>query len=83
MQTIVGMLLMGRADLGAPLSQLSPWLDMLIRDDEAVFGLLEAQREGTCDGTTLEHLRTQPRPRLRVHLPGDGRTQRSQVCCPH
>lgn len=43
MQTIVGMLIMGQVDLGAPLSQRSPWLDMLIRTDEEVFGMLEAQ----------------------------------------
>src|SRR4026209_180417 len=44
MQKIVGMLLMDRTDLGAPISSLSPWLNMLIRTDEDVFGLLEAQR---------------------------------------
>jgi aryl sulfotransferase len=44
MQKIVGMLLLDRTDLGAPISSLSPWLDMLIRTDEDVFGLLEAQR---------------------------------------
>ena len=43
MQTIVGMLLLDRTDLGAPISTISPWLDMLIRTDEEVFGLLEAQ----------------------------------------
>jgi len=43
MQHIVGMLLLDRTDLGAPISQLSPWLDMLIRTDDEVFGLLEAQ----------------------------------------
>jgi aryl sulfotransferase len=43
MQTIVGMLLLDRVDLGAPISTISPWLDMLIRSDEEVFGLLEAQ----------------------------------------
>ena len=43
MQTIVGMLLLGRVDLGAPLSRVSPWLDMLIRTDDEVFGLLAAQ----------------------------------------
>ena len=30
MQKIVGMLLLDRPDLGAPISSLSPWLDMLI-----------------------------------------------------
>ena len=44
MQNIVGMLVLDRVDLGAPISTLSPWLDMLIRTDEEVFGLLDAQR---------------------------------------
>ncbi len=43
MQQIVGMLLLGRTDLGAPISAISPWLDMLTRTEEEVFGLLEAQ----------------------------------------
>lgn len=43
MQTIVGMLLLDRIDLGAPISTISPWLDMLIRDDDEVFGMLERQ----------------------------------------
>jgi aryl sulfotransferase len=43
MQTIVGMLLLGRVDLGAPISTISPWLDMLIRSDQEVFGLLDRQ----------------------------------------
>ncbi|MCZ3386583.1 MAG: sulfotransferase domain-containing protein [Actinomycetia bacterium] len=43
MQNIVGMLLLDRTDLGAPISTFSPWLDMLIRDDAEVFGLLERQ----------------------------------------
>ncbi len=43
MQTIVGMLLLDRTDLGAPIGTLSPWLDMLIRTDDEVFGLLERQ----------------------------------------
>lgn len=43
MQTIVGMLLLDRIDLGAPISTISPWLDMLIRDDDEVFGLLDQQ----------------------------------------
>jgi aryl sulfotransferase len=43
MQTIVGMLLLDRTDLGAPISSLSPWLDMLIRTDDEVFGLLDGQ----------------------------------------
>jgi aryl sulfotransferase len=44
MQSIVGMLVLGRPDLGEPISRLSPWLDMLIVTDEEVFGRLEAQR---------------------------------------
>jgi hypothetical protein len=43
MQTIAGMLLLDRTELGAPISLISPWLDMLIRTDDDVFGLLEAQ----------------------------------------
>jgi hypothetical protein len=43
MQQIVGMLLLDTTDLGAPVSTISPWLDMLIRSDEEVFGILEAQ----------------------------------------
>ncbi len=43
MQTIVGMLLLDRVDLGAPISTISPWLDMLIRSDEETFGLLDRQ----------------------------------------
>jgi diadenosine tetraphosphatase ApaH/serine/threonine PP2A family protein phosphatase len=43
MQQIVGSLVLGRPELGGPLSTISPWLDMLIRTDEQVFGLLEAQ----------------------------------------
>jgi len=44
MQTIVGMLLLDRTDLGAPLGTLSPWLDMQIRTEADVFSMLEAQR---------------------------------------
>jgi hypothetical protein len=43
MQTIVGMLLLDRVDVGVPISQLSPWLDMQIYTDEEVFGRLERQ----------------------------------------
>ncbi|MGZ5329095.1 MAG: sulfotransferase domain-containing protein, partial [Actinomycetota bacterium] len=43
MQTIVGMLLLDRVDLGAPIATISPWLDMLTRTDDEVFGLLDAQ----------------------------------------
>jgi hypothetical protein len=43
MQTIVGMLLHDRVELGAPISMISPWLDMLLHSDDEVFGILEAQ----------------------------------------
>jgi aryl sulfotransferase len=43
MQTIVGMLLLDRIDLGAPISTISPWLDMLTRTEDEVFGRLDAQ----------------------------------------
>lgn len=43
MQTIVGMLLFDRVDLGAPISTISPWLDMLIHTDDEVLGLLDRQ----------------------------------------
>src|SRR3954451_9134777 len=43
MQNIVGMLLLDRTDLGAPISELSPWLDMLLRSDDEVFGVFDAQ----------------------------------------
>jgi aryl sulfotransferase len=36
MQMIVGMLLLNRTDLGAPISSISPWLDMLIHTDDDV-----------------------------------------------
>jgi len=43
MQTIVGMLVLDRVDLGAPIDAISPWLDMLIYTDEEMFRLLEEQ----------------------------------------
>ena len=43
MQNIVGSLVLARPVLGVPISTLSPWLDMLIRTDDEVFGLLDAQ----------------------------------------
>lgn len=43
MQAIVGMLVMGRTDLGEPISQVSPWLDMLIWTDDEVFERLASQ----------------------------------------
>jgi hypothetical protein len=43
MQTIVGMLVLGRVRFGAPISTISPWLDMLVRTEGEVFELLEGQ----------------------------------------
>jgi aryl sulfotransferase len=43
MQTIVGMLILDRADLRMPLSSISPWLDMLLHTEEDTFSILEAQ----------------------------------------
>jgi hypothetical protein len=45
MQTIVGMLLLGRVELGAPISTISPWLDMQIHSDDEVFGILDRQTQ--------------------------------------
>jgi len=42
MQTIVGILLNQRTDL-PPIGTISPWLDMQIRTEDEIFGLLEAQ----------------------------------------
>ncbi len=44
MQQIAGSLVLDRPVLDVPISTLSPWLDMLIRTDDEVFGLLEAQQ---------------------------------------
>lgn len=43
MQRIVGMLLRDEVDLGVPMGTISPWLDMQVRTEEEVFGLLGAQ----------------------------------------
>lgn len=43
MQNLVGMLVFGRVDLGAPLSALSPWLDMQLHPIDEVLARLEAQ----------------------------------------
>ena len=64
MQTIVGMLLLDRVDLGAPISTLSPWLDMLIRTDDEVFGLLDRQTH---------------RRFIKTHTPLDGLPQHDEV----
>ena len=62
MQNIVGSLVLGRPVLGAPISTLSPWLDMLIRTDDEVFGLLDAQdhRRWITTHTTLDGLPMHP-----------------------
>jgi len=44
LQTIVGMLLRQTTDL-PPIGTICPWLDMQIRSEEEIFGLLEAQTE--------------------------------------
>ena len=64
MQTIVGMLLLDRVDLGAPIGTLSPWLDMLIRTDDEVFGLLELQTH---------------RRFIKTHTPLDGMPRHDEV----
>ena len=57
MQNIVGMLVHGRTDLGRPITEISPWLDMLTRPLEEVVAMLEAQ----------EHRRF-----IKTHTPFDG-----------
>ncbi len=64
MQTIVGMLLLDRVPLDVPISTVSPWLDMLIRSEEEVFGLLAAQRH---------------RRFIKTHTPLDGLPWRDTV----
>jgi aryl sulfotransferase len=64
MQTIVGMLLLDRTDLGAPISSISPWLDMLIRTDDEVLGVLDGQ----------SHRRF-----IKTHTPLDGVPRRHSV----
>jgi hypothetical protein len=43
MQTIVGMLLLDRTDLGCRSCSISPWLDMLIQLGGETLSILEAQ----------------------------------------
>lgn len=64
MQTIVGMLLLDRVDLGAPITAISPWLDVLIRSDDEVFGSLDRQ----------SHRRF-----IKTHTPLDGVPRHSSV----
>lgn len=64
MQNIVGMLLRGQVDLGGPLTVVSPWLDMMIRPEDEVFGLLERQTS---------------RRFIKTHTPLDGLPRRDGV----
>lgn len=64
MQNLVGMLVLGRADLGAPLSQLSPWLDMQLHPIEEVIGRLDDQ---------------QHRRFIKTHTPLDGLPEHPSV----
>jgi hypothetical protein len=64
MQAIVGMLLHDTTDLGVPIAELSPWLDMKLRTDEEVFGLLEPQTG---------------RRFIKTHTPLDGVPRRDDV----
>lgn len=57
MQNIVGMLVLGRTDLGRPITEISPWLDMLTRPLDDVVALLDAQ----------DHRRF-----IKTHTPFDG-----------
>ncbi|WP_436793899.1 sulfotransferase domain-containing protein [Actinospongicola halichondriae] len=57
MQNIVGMLVLGTPDLGRPITEISPWLDMLTRPLDEVVAMLEAQ----------EHRRF-----IKTHTPLDG-----------
>lgn len=43
MQRIVGTVVFDRVDFGAPISTISPWLDMQVRTEEEVFALLAEQ----------------------------------------
>lgn len=57
MQNIVGMLVFERTDLGGPITEISPWLDMLTRSLDDVVAILDAQ----------EHRRF-----IKTHTPLDG-----------
>lgn len=63
-QNLVGMMVLGRADLGAPLSQLSPWLDMQLHPVEEVVARLGAQ---------------QHRRFIKTHTPLDGLPEHPSV----
>ena len=57
MQSLVGMLLLDRIDLGAPITAISPWLDARLVAEEDVVALLDAQ----------DHRRF-----IKTHTPVDG-----------
>ncbi len=64
MQNIVAMLVLGRTDLDRPITEISPWLDMLTRPRDEVVAMLEAQ----------EHRRF-----IKTHTPLDGVPEDPQV----
>lgn len=64
MQSVVGMLVLGRVDLGGPISTISPWLDGTTHSDSEVFAALEQQ----------DHRRF-----VKTHTPLDGIPRRDDV----
>jgi aryl sulfotransferase len=64
MQSVVGMLVLGRVDLGGPISTISPWLDGSTHSDSEVFAMLEQQ----------DHRRF-----VKTHTPLDGIPQHDEV----
>jgi hypothetical protein len=64
MQTIVGMLLHDTPRLDTPISELAPWVDMKIRTEDEVFGMLERQTH---------------RRFMKTHTPLDGVPRRDEV----
>ncbi len=64
MQTIVGMLLVDRVELGTPMGLVSPWLDMLTRPEPELAALLAAQTH---------------RRFLKTHTPLDGLPEDPEV----
>jgi hypothetical protein len=64
MQTIVGMLVFDRVELGAPMGLVSPWLDMLTRPADELYGLLDAQTH---------------RRFIKTHTPLDGLPSRDTI----
>jgi aryl sulfotransferase len=64
MQTLVGTLLLGDGGIDRPMGLISPWLDMLTRNRQELFDLLDAQ----------EHRRF-----IKTHTPIDGLPSDDQV----